>query len=62
MLLTCTVYNIFNTNPHITARIDRELQASGRWRLVSAEGFVMFPGSDHIETVAVLDRVQSSGK
>lgn len=36
----------------------KELQGSGRWRLVSAEGFVMFPGSDHIETVAVLDRVQ----
>eukprot|EP00607_Mallomonas_marina_P006455 CAMPEP_0182430272 /NCGR_PEP_ID=MMETSP1167-20130531/38994_1 /TAXON_ID=2988 /ORGANISM="Mallomonas Sp, Strain CCMP3275" /LENGTH=488 /DNA_ID=CAMNT_0024615183 /DNA_START=99 /DNA_END=1565 /DNA_ORIENTATION=+ len=34
-----------------------ELIRSGKWRLVSAEGFLLFPGSDHIETVAVLDRV-----
>lgn len=28
-----------------------------RWKLVHAEGHVLFPGSDHIETLAVFDRV-----
>ena len=32
------------------------LLASGRWRLVHAEGHVFFPGSDHIESLAVFDR------
>jgi hypothetical protein len=27
------------------------------WRLVHAEGHVLFPGSDHIETFAVFDRI-----
>lgn len=26
------------------------------WRLVHAEGFVLFPGSDHLETLAIFDR------
>ena len=34
----------------------RELLSSGYWKIKSADGFVMFPGSDHIETVAVFDR------
>ena len=29
----------------------------GVWRLVHAEGHVLFPGSDHLETFAVFDRV-----
>jgi hypothetical protein len=29
---------------------------SGRWKLQHAEGHVFFPGSDHIETLAVFDR------
>ena len=37
-------------------RDTRTLLASGLWRLRSADGFVLFPGSDHIETVAVFDR------
>lgn len=31
------------------------LVASGRWRLAAAEAFLFFPGSDHIETLAVFD-------
>lgn len=30
--------------------------ADGGWRMVHAEGHVLFPGSDHIETVAIFDR------
>lgn len=33
------------------------LVASGCWSLVHAEGHVLFPGADHIEVLAVLDRV-----
>lgn len=29
---------------------------SASWRLVHAEGHVLFPGSDHIETLAIFDR------
>lgn len=28
----------------------------GGWKLVHAEGFVLFPGSDHLETLAIFDR------
>ena len=28
-----------------------------KWRVVHAEGFVLFPGSDHIETLCIFDRV-----
>jgi len=28
-----------------------------RWKIVHAQGFVLFPGSDHIETLAVFDRL-----
>lgn len=34
----------------------RSMLASGLWELVSADGFELFPGSDHLETVAVFDR------
>jgi len=34
----------------------KELVSSGLWRIKSADGFVMFPGSDHIETVIVFDK------
>jgi hypothetical protein len=27
------------------------------WKLIHAEGHVLFPGSDHIETFAVFDRI-----
>lgn len=36
-------------------RDSRELLANG-WEIKSADGYVMFPGSNHIETVAVFDR------
>lgn len=29
---------------------------SAGWRVVHAEGFVLFPGSDHLETLCVFDR------
>ncbi len=34
----------------------RELLASGLWRIKSADGYVIFPGSNHVETVAVFER------
>ena len=34
-----------------------QLLGSGRWRLSHAEGFLFFPGTDHIETQAVFDAV-----
>ncbi len=37
-----------------------ELLSSGLWKIKAAEGFALFPGSDHIETVVVLDRTKSS--
>lgn len=37
-------------------RDTKELLASGKWQLKSADGYVIFPGSNHIETVAVFDR------
>ncbi len=36
----------------------RELIASGKWKMKTAEGFALFPGTDHIETVVVFDRIQ----
>lgn len=33
--------------------------AGTRWRLKHAEGHVLFPGADHIETFAVFDRIDS---
>lgn len=32
---------------------------SGQWRLTHCEGFNFFPGSDHIETLAVFDREET---
>lgn len=39
----------------------RALLESGKWRIRSADGFVLFPGSDHIETVCVFDKVAKAG-
>jgi hypothetical protein len=38
--------------------IFREILASGKWILKAAKGFVLFPGSDHLETVFVFDRAE----
>lgn len=38
-------------------RDSRAMLSSGFWKLRSAEGFILFPGSDHVETVAVFDRI-----
>jgi len=35
----------------------RALLSSGLWKLRSADGFLLFPGSDHIESVVVFDRI-----
>eukprot|EP01035_Chromulina_nebulosa_P021474 gene21474-27813_t len=35
----------------------RKVIKSGLWKIRSAEGYVLFPGSDHLETLVVLDRV-----
>lgn len=34
----------------------KTLLASGKWKIRASEGFALFPGSDHIETVVVFDR------
>ena len=39
-------------------RDTRQLLDSKKWTLRSVDGFVLFPGSDHVETVAVFDRSQ----
>ena len=38
-------------------RDTKELLASGKWKIKSADGYVIFPGSNHIETVAVFDYI-----
>jgi 23S rRNA (uracil1939-C5)-methyltransferase len=38
----------------------RQLVASGLWRITAAKGFALFPGTDHIETVVVFDRIHNS--
>ena len=40
-----------------TSYHQRASSTRGVWRLVHAEGHVLFPGSDHLETFAVFDRV-----
>lgn len=35
---------------------DRLLTANGGWKLESATGYVLFPGSNHVETVAIFTR------
>ena len=40
----------------------RSLLESGLWRVKSADGFILFPGSDHVETVVVFDRVASTSQ
>jgi tRNA/tmRNA/rRNA uracil-C5-methylase (TrmA/RlmC/RlmD family) len=38
----------------------RELLASNRWEVVEAQGFVLFPGSDHVESVVVFERINAA--
>lgn len=38
------------------------LTASGLWKLTGADGFALFPGTDHIEVVVVFDRVTAGNK
>ena len=40
----------------------RLLEGGRAWRLVHAEGHVLFPGSDHIETLAIFDRCRAGKK
>lgn len=35
----------------------RQLTGSGQWKVSSANAFLLFPGSDHIESVVVFDRI-----
>jgi tRNA/tmRNA/rRNA uracil-C5-methylase (TrmA/RlmC/RlmD family) len=41
---------------------DRLLSANAGWKLDSATGFVLFPGSDHVESVVILKRRNNSVK
>jgi tRNA/tmRNA/rRNA uracil-C5-methylase (TrmA/RlmC/RlmD family) len=36
---------------------DTAMLLQGRWTLVHAQGHVFFPGSDHVESLAVFDRI-----
>lgn len=36
----------------------RSLCANGRWKLSAAHFYILFPGSDHIETLAIFDRIR----
>jgi len=36
---------------------DTAVLLQGGWKLVHAEGHVFFPGSDHLESLAIFDRV-----
>lgn len=36
---------------------DSKVLCSGQWKLAAAHAFILFPGSDHIEILAVFDRV-----
>ena len=40
---------------------DARLLLGAGWRITSVDGYVMFPGSNHIETVAVFDKIQRKG-
>jgi hypothetical protein len=37
----------------------REKQQGGLWKLVYAKGYLMFPGANHIETLAIFDRIDA---
>lgn len=37
---------------------DSRMLCNGHWKLTAAHAFILFPGSDHIETLAVFDRVR----
>jgi tRNA/tmRNA/rRNA uracil-C5-methylase (TrmA/RlmC/RlmD family) len=48
-----------NDNENVDSTTDKqegEGIKTNSWKLVYSKGFVLFPGSDHIETVAVFDR------
>jgi len=36
---------------------DTAVLLQGPWKLAHAEGHVFFPGSDHVESLAIFDRV-----
>lgn len=46
---------------HALQRDATALLESGHWRLSHAEGFLFFPGADHIETLTVWDAAGASG-
>jgi 23S rRNA (uracil1939-C5)-methyltransferase len=35
----------------------RQLTRTGKWVISFAEGHILFPGADHVETLAIFDRV-----
>ena len=43
----------------LPAVTDSSQQQVRHWRLVHLEGHILFPGSDHIETLAVFDRLEN---
>jgi hypothetical protein len=56
------IYSCYNRLMYLTYTTDvlRELVSSNEWKIRAAEGFALFPGSDHIETVVVFDRTKSA--
>ena len=49
-----TVYQDPGDKYHFSGAVSKRIK---HWKLVHAEGHVLFPGSDHIETFAVFDRL-----
>lgn len=56
LFIIITIQDIFLKNGQFKYSC-RELITSKLWKISSADGFVMFPGSDHIETVVVFDKI-----
>jgi hypothetical protein len=48
-------YSYIISNIHIH-RDTRTLLDSNIWQIRSTEGFILFPGSDHVETIVVFDK------
>jgi hypothetical protein len=52
-----SIISLVNTHTTNDADYPSASCSSAVWKLVHAEGHVLFPGSDHIETLAIFDRI-----
>jgi len=58
LLTSCSLTRLIYVSCGFKAFINdcAQITSSGSWRLIHAEGHVLFPGADHIETLAVFDK------